>query len=107
MVPKLRYIAKVLHEEATRPGTGKNLVDAVASERQRSKRKHASLVDFCAKIAMALPSPGQIRTSARGVGSFKGMATNNWLKPPGGSVKQTVTNPRLSIGNAMTKANRV
>jgi hypothetical protein len=104
---KVRYIAKVLHEQSATPGVAKNLVDAVVGEQERVKRKHAGLVELCTKIAMALPNPGQIRSSARSVGAFKGTASNHWLKPPGNSVKQQVTNPRLSLSNSMTKANRI
>lgn len=107
-VGKAVFVAKKLREQLINSGTGKNVFDAVHGERERSKRKkHAGdeFVDFCAKIAFAVPRPGQISMTPRHVGSFPGQATTNFLKAPG-STTAAVTNPRLSLRNAMTKTTR-
>jgi hypothetical protein len=105
--PKAVYVAKKLREQLISSGTGKNVFDAMQSERERSRRKQASdeFVDFCAKIAFAVPRPGQVSMASRHVGSFSGQATTNFLKAPG-STTAAVTNPRLSLRNAMTKTMR-
>lgn len=105
---KTVFVAKKLREQLTSSGTGKNVFDAVQGERDRSKRKkHASdeFVEFCTKIAFAVPRPGQTGMAAKHVGSFSGQATANFLKSPG-STTASVTNPRLSLRNAMTKTMR-
>lgn len=101
MSPKTVFVAKKLREQLI----SKNVLDAVNAERERANRKHAEFVDFCAKIAFAVPSPGQVSMGAKHVGSFTGKATTNFLKPPG-STTAAVTNPRLSLRNAMTKTVR-
>lgn len=113
-IPRTVYIAKKLREQLVRhnqqvlsAGTGKNVLDAVNAERDRKRRnKHASVefVEFC-KEAFAVPKPGQVSMTPRHVGSFSGKATTNFLKPPG-STTTGVTNPRLSLRNAMTKSMR-
>lgn len=104
---KTVFVAKKLREQLISSGTGKNVFDAMQSERERSRRKQASdeFVDFCAKIAFAVPRPGQVSMASRHVGSFSGQATTNFLKAPG-STTAAVTNPRLSLRNAMTKTMR-
>jgi hypothetical protein len=106
VTPRAVYVAKKLREQLINSGNSKNVLDAVHGEHERSKRKQASddLVDFCVKIAFAVPKPGQIM-GARHVGSFSGQATSNFLKAPG-STTAAVTNPRLSLRNAMTKTMR-
>ncbi len=103
---KTVFVAKKLREQLISSGTGKNVFDAVHGEHERSKRKKASdeFVEFCAKIAFAVPRPGQTM-SPKHVGSFSGQATTNFLKAPG-STTAAVTNPRLSLRNAMTKTMR-
>jgi hypothetical protein len=86
---QLAYIAKVL------------------ADREREAKKHAALVEFCAKVAFAVPRPGQIRQNSSAVGAFSGKATNNFLKPPGPAASHQAVNPRLSLKNAITKATRV
>lgn len=104
--PRAVYIARKLREQLTKPDNAKGAIDAVQRERTRSRNKEAqALVDFCAKVAFAVPSPGQIMKSPRHIGSFSGKATENFLKAPG-STTAAVTNPRLSLRNAMTKTMR-
>jgi hypothetical protein len=104
---KAVYVAKKLREQLMSSGTGKNVFDAIQNERERLRRKQAAdeFVDFCVKIAFAVPRPGQVSMAARHVGSFRGRATTNFLKAPG-STTAAVTNPRLSLRNAMTKTMR-
>lgn len=106
-VPRAVFVAKKLREQLISAGTGKNVLDAVSAEKERKQRKHAvdeTFVEFC-KEAFAVPSPGQVSMTPRHVGSFVGKATTNFLKPPG-STTAAVTNPRLSLRNAMTKTMR-
>lgn len=113
-IPRAVYVAKKVREQLVRhneqlfnAGHGKNLADAVSADRERKQRsKHASdeFVEFC-KSAFAVPKPGQVSMGAKHVGSFSGKATTNFLKPPG-STTAGVTNPRLSLRNAMTKTMR-
>lgn len=104
---KAAFVAKKLREQLISSGTGKNVYDAMQGERERSQRKKASdeFVEFCAKIAFAVPKPGQVGMAAKRVGGFSGQATTNFLKSPG-STTAAVTNPRLSLRNAMTKTMR-
>lgn len=55
-----------------------------------------------AKLAYALPRVGAVRVdSARNIGSFKGVATNNFLKPPGPAASKKVVNMNRGISSAM------
>jgi len=54
------------------------------------------------KLAYALPRVGAVRVdSARNIGGFKGVATNNFLKAPGPVASKKVVNPNRSISSAM------
>lgn len=100
LAPKAAFVAKKVREQFA--GTGKNVYDAMKADKDREKRKHASvLTTFCVKIAFALPKPGQ-SMRPKNVGGFSGVATQNFLKPPG-STQAGVVNPRLSLRSAMTK----
>jgi 4-hydroxyphenylpyruvate dioxygenase len=71
----------------------------------RTVCKGVEFIEFCAKLAFAVPRPGATGMASKHVGSFSGQATTNFLKSPG-STTAAVTNPRLSIRNAMTKTMR-
>lgn len=59
-----------------------------------------ALVGLCIKLAM--PGTSLVKSTPRRVGLFRGRATSNWLKPPGGSEIKHVINPRRNLLNAMT-----
>lgn len=91
----------------------KRLPDRAPAEKRKPTLKHSSLheilsehraalVEEFSKISFAVPAPGQASMTAKHVGSFAGQATTNFLKAPG-STTVGVTNPRLSLRNAMTK----
>lgn len=69
-------------------------------------KERRDLGEALSKVSFALPGPGKVMEQARHVGSFPGKATTNFLKAPG-SPTAGVTNPRLSLRNAMTKSMRV
>ena len=98
MATSASYVAKRVREQLIEEGKKRAITDSYP---HRSKR---SFVEFCAKLAFALPKPGGAMASKH-VGSFAGQATANFLKAPG-STTAAVTNPRLSLRNAMTKTMR-
>ncbi len=92
-----------------------------ALKRQREKEKSSAdaLVSLCTKLAVSLSSlstanigtavksPGSsvsktMSNKAQRVGRYKGVSTNNSLKPPGRALSKQIVNPRRNIRDAMT-----
>lgn len=91
----LKDFKKAFGDQLEQPGTQKNVFDAYQRE------KESALVELFTKIAFALPQPGQVRSSSKAVGKFTGMASQNFLKPPGPAASRHVINPRLSVANTL------
>lgn len=57
------------------------------------------------KIAINIAKPATTMAStalkSRATGAFGGVATQNFLKPPGAAMSKSVINPRRNIANAM------
>lgn len=88
-----------MREVEISPGVIKDVYDY----HQRSQRSKESEDRFASlyKLAFAVPKPGQVFDNAKHVGSFSGVATHNFLKPPGPSPLKNIVNPRKNLMSAM------
>jgi hypothetical protein len=91
----LKDFKKAFGDQVEQPGTQKNVFDTYQRE------KESALAELFSKLAYALPGPGQVRSAAQSVGKFRGMASQNFLKPPGPAASRHVINPRLSVANTL------
>lgn len=101
---KLLYLADKLDD--VDPNVAKNLFDVHQQETQASQRnKHSQALErLGAKIALALPGPGQVRSASRAVGKFTGMAPKSSpaLRAPGPRAPGIVR-PTAAIDTAMER----
>lgn len=71
-------------------------------EHQSKEKRAARILEAFVKLAFAIPKPGVTSFKPKHVGSFKGVATNNFLKPPGPAASSSVINPRRNLGAAIS-----
>jgi len=97
-----RRLAK--HRDSAQGGVGKALPDLLSdyAEDEFDKNSvYAALLELCTKLAFAVPAPGKIMSRSKHVGSFGGVSTTNFLKPPGRAASGQAINPGRSVVSAM------
>ncbi len=104
LLKHLSAAADDLRNQMQRPDKITDAGQAVYREHSRREKSAAVILDGFMKLAFALPGPGKIMKSpSRHIGSFKGVATQNFLKAPGQSASTYgVNNPRRSLTSAIS-----
>lgn len=103
-VNKLLYLADKFDD--VDPNVAKNLFDVHQQETDAlDRRKHSQALELLgAKLALAIPGPGQVRSASRAVGKFTGMAPKSSpaLRAPGPRTPGVVR-PTAGLDTAMER----
>lgn len=103
-INKLLYLADKFDD--VDPNVAKNILDVHSQETQAAERnKHSQALELLgAKLALAVPGPGQVRAASRSVGKFTGMAPKSSpaLRAPGPK-NPGIVRPTAGIDTAMER----